>query len=192
MNMAFVYILALINLKGWGGDMDFCDFYSKRRKESEFYRYWSDDEEAFIISNYKIMSAKEIAIHLNRSLSSVKNRIRLLGQVKIRLLSSSDISFIKCNLGKLSCAEIGRRLGFSRTCITKFCKRNNLCFKVFGDNHHNTLHSDEDFLLINALYDEGVSLSEIVPKFDIPYATVKSYLFKDQRRISSDYYLFVD
>lgn len=172
--------------------MGFHDFDVKRRKKSKTYRYWRDDETIFLISNYKNMSAKQIANYLNRSLSSVKCHVNFLGLYKLHSLSSSDVEFINRNLGKLSCAEIARRIGFSRAGVLKYCKRNKLCYKVFGDNHHNTIHSDEDFILINALYEEGVSVSEIASKFEIPYGTVKSYLFKNKRRVSSDYYLYVD
>lgn len=172
--------------------MNFRDFHVKPRKETKNYRYWRDDETTFLITNYKNMSAKQIANYLNRSLSSVKCRVNFLGLGKLHSLSSSDVEFINRNLGKLSCAEIARRIGFSQSGVLKYCKRNKLCYKVFGDSHHNTIHSDEDFILINALYDEGISVSEISSKFEIPYATVKSYLFKNQRRVASDYYLYVD
>ncbi|ELE3058651.1 hypothetical protein RMG04_002944 [Salmonella enterica] len=168
------------------------DLSFKVRKESEGYRYWRDDEINFLTSNYKNMSARDIAIHLNRSLSSVQNRVHYLKIGKLHSFSDSDVHFIRCNLGKLSAAEIARKIGFSPAGVRKFCRRNNLCYKVFGDNHHNTIHSDEDFNFIHELYEEGVKLAEITSKFDIPYATVKSYLFKNKRRVASDYYLFID
>ncbi|EDU0376550.1 hypothetical protein DEI29_000509 [Salmonella enterica subsp. enterica] len=164
----------------------------KRRKESANYRYWRDDEEIFIVSNYKTMTINEMAAYLNRSYPSVEQKLRCLGLVKLHSLSSSDIAYIKCNLGKMSCSKIARHLGFSCSCITNFCKRNGLCFKVFGDNHHNTIHSDADFILINALYEEGVLVSEISSKFEIPFHTVSSYLFKKKRHVASDYYLYID
>lgn len=164
----------------------------KRRKESFNFRYFSDSELEFIASNYATMTAKEIAIYLNRPKYSVYNCVKKLGLSKRRRLSFSDIAFIKCNLGKLSCEKIALHLGFSFTVVYRFCKLNNLCYKVFGESHGNTIHSDEDVLLIRALYDEGVPLSEIASKFDIPMGTIQYFIYGKQRSISSDYYLHVD
>lgn len=167
-------------------------FKFKKRKESSNFRYWSDSELEFIVSNYATMTAEEIAIHLKRSKHSVCYQVKKLCLSKRRCLSSSDIQFIKCNLGKLSCQKIACHLGFSFSIIYRFCKLNKLCFRVCGESHGNTIHSDEDVLLIRALRDEGLSLSDIYSKFDIPMSTIQYYLYGKQRGISSDYYLYVD
>lgn len=173
--------------------MSFKSIHSLKRKESSSYKEWSENDLNLLrLMTERNLSVREISFLLGRSYSSIVHARRKNFLSNAKRFSSSDIRFIKCNLGKLSCARISRHLGFSSVAVYDFCKRNHLYFKVFGDAHGNTVHSDYDVELIRSLYDEGVSISDIASKFEIPLRTVRSYLDIKHRHLSSDYYLYVD
>lgn len=173
--------------------MSFKNIHRLKRKESFSFRKWSENDLNLLrFMTEKNLSVSEISFLLGRSYDSIVHARRKNFLSNSKRFSSSDIRFIKCNLGKLSCSQISRHLGFSFVAVYDFCKRNNLYFRVFGDAHGNTVHSDYDVELMRSLYDEGVSVSDIASKFEIPLRTVKSCLDINRRHLSSDYYLHVD
>jgi len=80
------------------------------------HRPYTEEEVRFIIENYGKMSARMIALKLNRPIKSVRTKIEQLrrdGMIKNRVLeewSDEEIEFLKNNYGKMKIAEIAKAL----------------------------------------------------------------------------------
>lgn len=153
-------------------------------------RKWSSYDDAAVIRLFnEKRSIKYIAGFLNRSYSSVKNRINKLGLFYKTPFTESEKSFFISSAGYISCTEMARISGRSLHGISSFLIRNGVSCKLYGDNNHRTVYSDSDVLLMRQLYDEGLSISDIADKFDCSFSTAKNLsLPSSPRRVASDYY----
>ena len=84
-------------------------------------KYWTSQEEQFIAENYKIMSDKDMAVHLKRTLMSVRQR-----RVKLNLHTSDKLNPGILNYLVCSRDDIKE--------ITIVIKERNLI--VYHGNHH--------------------------------------------------------
>ncbi|EBB0448358.1 hypothetical protein KQ086_000699 [Salmonella enterica] len=159
----------------------------KRRKETLSYRYWTREEDLFIKSNAYTLTINQIAESLSRSFYSVKNRFYTLQIKRNNYLTDYDIGIIKSMAGKYRAIDIARTIGRPVCTIYAFCHRNGINLQCYGELYWKTKVSDDDVLLIWALFSEGLSMAEISRKFEVRYFTVRA-ICKYPRFVSSDYY----
>lgn len=73
-------------------------------------RYWTQEEDNYLIKNLNDISRKQIAAYLGRTLSAINERVGVLGLTKPKKnsgsLSDSDINILKKYAGELTDKEI--------------------------------------------------------------------------------------
>ncbi|WP_230042133.1 hypothetical protein [Escherichia coli] len=170
--------------------MSFKNIYSLKRKNRGFYRVWSENEKNILRTmTEQKKSVSEISVSLGRTYNSVVHMRRKLLIVSTVHFSSYEDSIVRRYAGVLSSSEIGAIIGRPHYAVLNYASRHGIPLIRYGDNHQGTVYSDEDVNLVRALYDEGVSFSDILDKFDIPFSRLCTFLYTDVRHISSDYYL---
>lgn len=98
----------------------------KNKKLEPRAKPWGKKEDQFLLRNYQIMSYHEIGTALNRSFSSVENRMRKLGMRKANDLASKKDEIQRLSDEGLNQNEIAKKLGFSRKAIWNFCDQNGI------------------------------------------------------------------
>ncbi|EBF9201967.1 hypothetical protein FIC68_21315 [Salmonella enterica] len=156
---------------------------NKRRKESKSFRYWTDKEQSILLCMFGEFHVNEIARRLNRSVSSVKNRIFLSGLRKNNHYTPREIEIVNEMAGKYSAREIASVIGRSFYSVSRYCSSNNISTMRYGDNDPKVKYPDEDVLFIFQLYDEGISAPELSEKFDIPLDRIYNFVGVDYRRL---------
>lgn len=87
---------------------------------------WREKEDQFLLNNYQIKTYYEIGYALNRSFSSVENRMRKLGIRKAKNLMSKKDEIQRLSDEGFNQNEIAKKLGFSRKAIWNFCNQNGI------------------------------------------------------------------
>lgn len=127
-----------------------------------------------IIKHYKEMwSINKISNHYKRSKEIIKdifkkNNITIRKQRKISKKEGVDIINLY-NTKKISCAELAKKFNFSTATICKFFKKNNIKVKNISELSAEKNKNKE--LKIVKLYQNGLSIKDIIKKFDIKSQT---------------------
>lgn len=138
---------------------------------------WTAAEHQRLVELAGTMKPAEIAKELNRSYSAVRNRARVNG---ISLASShphkrwtyDETAYLFLNYERLTIPRMAEKLGRSFESVSQKCRDLDLDCKIYGYKNHNTKYSDEDVQLCRALYAEGMALSLIAEKLELPYNRV--------------------
>lgn len=72
-------------------------------------------------------------------------------------------------------------IGCSERTLYKYAKMNGVSFRKLGENHHNSIYTDEDVELSRGLSDAGLGDYEIGEKLEMPKRYVQqinSYYFR--------------
>lgn len=150
---------------------------------------WSDIEIRALrcLYNNKV-PLHDISFLLCRPYGGVKFQIRkhFLSN-RYKPYTEHDINVIKKYAGKKSISFIASLINHSSGSVRQYAYRNGISLFRYGDNLFNTKYSDNDVLLMRALYDEGLRVCDIAVKFELTLQMVSYCLFR--RHISSDYYL---
>ncbi|EPF6559518.1 hypothetical protein KY218_000602 [Serratia marcescens] len=77
-------------------------------------------------------------------------------------------SILRKYAGKLSAAEIGELFGLSTKTIYRLAQNTGISLQRYGDNHHSAKVSSNDVELCRALYEEGVPVTIIAEKMELP------------------------
>lgn len=139
---------------------------------------WSEEEEKFLIENYGKMPLAELAKMLSRSSAAVKTKMSRL-EVRPTVAykwKPEEVAFLENNADKMMAKEIAAHLG--RTTNSVLAKGAHI-----GINFTRTrkFYSDEDVALCRALHRERVPLKVIATKMEVPFNTLKSFLYKSHR-----------
>lgn len=150
---------------------------------------WSKFEIDNLINLYnKGYSIKQISFILARSCIAVRLRLNFHGLTYKSYYTEKEKRFFLSSAGKMTVMEMARISGRSALGINYFLVRNGVSGKCYGDVMPFTKHSDADVLLMRQLYDDGVSLSDIAEKFEIPYYTAKRLAGScSTRKLAIDY-----
>ena len=87
---------------------------------------WTQDEEDYLINNYKELTVKEIAENIKRSRDSVSTRASMLGlsrRIIIREYHDRIVRLLENNEGN---ADIARKIGVSSSALWRYLKENDL------------------------------------------------------------------
>lgn len=84
------------------------------RKDSAY--YWTADEIAYVKSNYKKLSKKEIALNLNRTSKSVEHQITRLG-LSNRAWTTEQEDYLRSNWHLKTATQIAVELGKTKSAI---------------------------------------------------------------------------
>lgn len=85
-------------------------------------RKWTGGETQFLFDNYKLLTYREIAITLARTLFSVQRKARTLNIKKYGWSSSSD-RFLKTRFKELTYQELATALGRKRRSVITRCQK---------------------------------------------------------------------
>lgn len=88
-------------------------------------RDWTEDEIAYLRKHYNTTTSRELAEELGRTIPSVElkaKRLKILRRT-VTYPSKAQVQWIEANLGKLSFAEMSRRLGFCVQTIGKIAHK---------------------------------------------------------------------
>lgn len=101
-------------------------------------RWWTKDEEFFLVNNYESSSSEFLENQLNRRWKTIRKKARLLGLKRMKpsgkfyetpsQINEEESFFIFENHDKSTTVEIAKNLGRNSVDIILFCKRNNLSF----------------------------------------------------------------
>lgn len=142
--------------------------------------WWTKEEEDFLKENFESGNPDYISNFLNRKWKSISKKAREMGMKRIssngnyhlspKPLSEYEIKFIVDNCSKMSISMLSKKLNRSRSVITDYCKKNNLCVLKLRKSPEN--YSDE-FLLeelnrLALLMGRCPSGEEIQRDFDFP------------------------
>lgn len=150
---------------------------------------WSDIELRVLrcLYNNKV-SLHDISLFLCRSYGGVKFQIKKHNlSNRCKPYTEHDFNVIKKYAGKKSASFIASLINHPLNSVRQYAFRNGISLFCYGDNSSNTKYSDNDVLLMRALYDEGLRGCDIAVKFELTSQMVSYLLFR--RHISSDYYL---
>jgi len=102
-------------------------------------RWWTKDEELFLMKNYNILSPNEICSFLKRKWKAIVKKARELGMCRNKLdgfprskpkhLSKKEKKFILNNFESMTSGEMASFLNRAGGLIILFCKKNNLLSK---------------------------------------------------------------
>ncbi|MDN3610037.1 hypothetical protein ACFFUP_16030 [Vibrio ostreicida] len=148
------------------------------RHQTDNYRHWNDLEVNRLIQLAKNHSATEVAVLLGRTVKSVKQAalVRCISFEKNprRSFHATEDNFIIANVGKMSQADIARHL--DRTPKSVASRVNRLGLGRRYTPKYRCKYSDEDVELCRQLHYEGLPISIISEKMEIPKETVRQYI----------------
>lgn len=132
---------------------------------------WSKEEIDFVRDSYnKNLSCSEIAEKLNRSKSSVENRIFLLNLVKHKKYSDKEIQFIKENYPKLNANQIAKQLNRTSSSIV---------YKIFSLGiKYKKRWTNEEIDYLKANYPIMMNTSQIAKNLNRSNASIIHKCFK--------------
>lgn len=83
-------------------------------KDSSY--YWTEDEIAYVKTNYRKLTKQEIAINLNRTFKSVEQQINRL-RLSDRLWTAQQEEYLKANWSLKTATQIAVELGKTRSAV---------------------------------------------------------------------------
>lgn len=140
------------------------------------YKPYSTRETQYLISNYRKLTLRQIAIDLERSYPSVKAKSKKL--IKQGLLpndrqwhnchyTKEEDQFIKDSCHSMSFHDVGLILGRSRDSVKVRAMKLGVSFRKIGETSPVCKLTNEDVEFIRELADAGLNYCEIARKFEI-------------------------
>ncbi|EJM9908594.1 hypothetical protein V8K72_001974 [Listeria monocytogenes] len=103
-----------------------------RKKREEYYicRKWTEEEDNYIKSNYKLWTYKLIAKRLNRSCKAVSDRACFLGLKKNNSLVALDGEIRKMADEGIYAVDIARKLQLDYETLRGYLRKHNISYQV--------------------------------------------------------------
>lgn len=146
-------------------------------------RAWTSEHDEFLIKNYSVLEIADIAALLNRTVTAIESRSRVLRnkgisvpyRSKNRPLTLSERRFIQDNRHAMTAPQIAAYLNRHEVTIKRIARKMGLSLQKLGDYHHSVRYSDEDVHLIRALRESEnpMTFREIGEKFEISSLTAQ-------------------
>ena len=99
-----------------------------------------------------------------------------LKQSKSHKYTEKDNAIVKQHAGKKTIDEIGALVGVSGHAMYEKYSKMGISFSLFNEHHSQCKYSSKDVELIRQLHEEGISVTEIAKKFELPHQTVSDYV----------------
>lgn len=104
---------------------------------------WTSQEVEFLKANCKSTNLDALSVVMNRSRSSINNKMRMLGLYTDRLWSEPELVFLRANFGKMTSEDVGKTIGRTASCINNQARRLGLVHDRWWTQE------DDDFLRLH-------------------------------------------
>lgn len=113
----------------------------ERRKEvsgiGHMGKHWTKQEEAFLKNSYQILTCREIASRLSKSVNAVNSRASKLGLKKTKKVKEHDAEIRKLISEGYYLSQISRELGINKDSLRTHCLKNKIAYKTMSRSDAN-------------------------------------------------------
>lgn len=138
------------------------------KKEVYEIHFWTDEEDEFIKSNYKELTAGEMAKKLGLSISQVRNRVNSLNLKKQKMWSKEDEEILKENFNVLPIEKLNEILSVKRESTS--IRKKAMELGVITPQQDRAKWSEEDIALLKKMY--AIKTNEELQNEFFPYYTI--------------------